>query len=276
MNPNEMYHNDTSRISKSGLDVIHRSPAHYWAKYLDPSREIQKQSPDMLLGSLVHTAVLEPHMAAEEYAVAPKVDRRTKAGKDDWDAFYQFNEGKSVITQDDWDIAQRIRDAVYKHPAAKELLEMPGVVEQPIFWSVPVILPTGETTVVQCKSKPDKLLHSNVILDLKMTVDAKPTNFAKSVLNYRYDVQSAWYRSGYNAAFQKELEAFIFIAVEKVPPYGVSVLYVSESIFNLGESKYQKDLELYAQCMHTNQWPGYSASIDELILPTWAYQNQAI
>jgi hypothetical protein len=274
MNPNEAYHNDTSRISKSGLDLIHQSPAHYYAKYLDPNRVLKEHSPDLLLGSLVHTAVLEPHMLIEEYAVAPNVDRRTKSGKDDWEAFLQFNSDKIVITQDQWDTAQRLRDAVYKHKTAREFLEMAGIVEEPLFWTAPVTIKTGEVVNVKCKAKPDKRLeHQRVIIDLKTTRNAKPNDFAKSAVNYRYDVQAAWYRSGFNSVFGQELDAFIFIAVEKEAPYGVSVLFAPDEVFRLGESKYEKDLLVYAECMHNNQWPCYSPFIDALTLPKWAFEN---
>lgn len=274
MKDNASYHADVKRIGKSGLDLIHQSPAHYWAKYLDPNRVRDEPTPELLLGSLVHTAVLEPHMMAEEYAVAPKVDRRTKLGKDEWDTFCQMNQGKAVITQDQWDIAQRVRDAVYKHPAAKELLEMPGVVELPLLWSMPVTLSTGDTTMVQCKAKPDKRLHQNIILDLKTTKDAKPSNFGRSVVNYRYDVQSAWYRAGHQYAIGADIEAFVFIAVEKEAPFGVSVMYVPEPVFELGAAKYQQDLALYAECVNSNQWPCYPITMEELTLPGWAFQNQ--
>jgi hypothetical protein len=61
--------------------------------------------------------------------------------------------------------------------------------------------------------------------------------------------------------------------VEKEAPYGVSVLFAPDEVFRLGESKYEKDLLVYAECMHNNQWPCYSPFIDALTLPKWAFEN---
>jgi exodeoxyribonuclease VIII len=270
---NAEYHANTKRIGKSGLDLIHQSPAHYYAKYLDPNRVWEEPTPELLMGSLVHTTVLEPHLLMEEYCVAPKVDRRTKIGKEEWDVFQQMNAGKAIVTQDQWDTSQRIRDAVYKHMAARELLEMPGVVEDVLNWSMPVTLANGKSMMVQCKAKPDKRLNAGVLLDLKTTKDAKPSNFGRSVVNYRYDVQAAWYRAGHQHAVGSDIEAFVFIAVEKEPPFGVSVMYVSEPIFELGATKYAQDLAVYAECLNSNKWPCYPDQILELEIPSWAFNK---
>lgn len=273
MSENEAYHADIKRIGKSGLDLVHQSPAHYYARYLDPNREWEEQTPELLLGSLIHTAILEPEKLTLDYVVAPKVDRRTKVGKDEWDVFLQMNKGKDFVTQDQWDIAQRIRDAVYKHPVARELLEMPGEVEQVLNWSIPVTLQNGKPLMVPCKAKPDKRLQANIILDVKSTKDAKPEHFARSVVNYRYDVQAAWYRDGHNYSLGADIDAFVFIAVEKEPPFGVSVVYVPEQIFELGRKKYQRDLAVYAEALNSNQWPCYPLEAVELQLPEWAYKQ---
>jgi len=45
---NEQYHADTSAISASGLKLFARSPAHYYAAYLDPQR------PERQPGSYTH------------------------------------------------------------------------------------------------------------------------------------------------------------------------------------------------------------------------------
>ena len=51
--PNEVYHAHES-ISKSGLDLILRSPAHYrFRERSEPTRAMQ-------LGTASHTAILEP------------------------------------------------------------------------------------------------------------------------------------------------------------------------------------------------------------------------
>ena len=55
---NADYHRH-SAISKSGLDVVAKSPLHYWARYLDPKREVPEPTAAMRIGTALHTLVLE-------------------------------------------------------------------------------------------------------------------------------------------------------------------------------------------------------------------------
>jgi hypothetical protein len=100
---NEEYHADTSAISKSGLDLVHRSPAHYYAAKLDPDRPAEKKdTPALRFGRAFHTLVLEPDLFFQEYAVLPeKVDRRTKAGKEAWAEFEAELGGREALTAED-------------------------------------------------------------------------------------------------------------------------------------------------------------------------------
>ena len=74
--PNDQHH-AADGISKSGLDLIARSP------YLYRHRQAVEQTKAMLIGSAVHCAVLEPALFPHRYTVAPVADGRTKAGKDE-------------------------------------------------------------------------------------------------------------------------------------------------------------------------------------------------
>ena len=55
---NEDYHADTSAISASGLKLFMRSPAHYYATYLDQNRIERKSSAAMKLGTATHCAIV--------------------------------------------------------------------------------------------------------------------------------------------------------------------------------------------------------------------------
>jgi hypothetical protein len=78
---NEAYHSDTSRISNSGLAVVGRSPAHYFAKYLAADRKPAVETPALIMGSAVHCAVLEPDRYGLAYCGKFQGERRTNEGK---------------------------------------------------------------------------------------------------------------------------------------------------------------------------------------------------
>jgi len=57
----DQYHSGPG-ISKTGLDLIERSPLHYYAGYLDPARPPTANDETLarLAGHLAHCAILEP------------------------------------------------------------------------------------------------------------------------------------------------------------------------------------------------------------------------
>lgn len=268
METNMSYHADTNRIGKSGLDLVHKAPIIYWQKYLDPNRVWDDdQTPSMLLGSATHCAVFEPEQFANRYAVLPKIDRRTNAGKAAWEEFSAECQAKKLtaITTDQYDATQRMAEAVYSHPMVSQLLALGGPSEYRIDFTDPRTGAAG-------KMKADRITPSGIILDLKTTADASPEGFAKSCANYRYHVQDAWYSDGFAAATNVQAQAFIFIAVEAesgiVKPYTLDA-----DSRALGREQYQADLDLYLECLRTNTWPAYGDDISELRLPSWAFKS---
>lgn len=264
---NKDYHADVSRISKSGLDLISKSPLHYWSKYLDPNREPESPTPAMTIGSAFHSIVLEPDKFNIEFAVAPKVDRRTSVGKQLWSDFEELNAGKTVITSEQYDTIQRMRDSVRSHPAASLLLAS-GVAEQTIQWN-------DADTGVACKARPDWMNHRGIIVDLKSTEDASHDAFMRSCLHYRYHVQSAFYLDGINAS-GTSFDTFVFVAVEKSPPYATAVYVAPENFVSLGRESYMADVWKYYDCVKSGTWHGYPKEIQTLQLPAYAFKKEQL
>lgn len=253
-------------VSKSGLDLVHRSPLHYWNRYLNPDRIVEPPTEAMTLGSALHTRVLEPHLFDDEYIVAPEgIDRRFKEGKLQWADFEARAEGRTVLKGEDAARITAMADAVRKHKAASFLLTMPGKAEQSYFWTD---VETGE----KCKCRPD--WHSadgRIIVDVKTTEDGRPGKFLRdSVLGYRYHVQAAFYMQGLPSA-----EVFLFVVVEKKPPFAVAVYSLPQKLIDRGLTEAHNDLSLIASCRVTNLWPSYSEEIEELSLPKWLDDDRA-
>ncbi len=266
---NAVYHADTRRIGKSGLDLIAKSPAHYYAKYLDPNRVWEEQTPALLFGSAAHMAVFEPELFPQKFVIAPKFNLRTNAGKEQLAEFEQNNRGKSVISNDIYDTVMQVKKAIYAHPAASVLLSA-GIAEQRIDWQREILTEDGEIVEVALKAKPDWLSHNEFIVDLKTTEDASPEGFAKSVWNYRYHVQAPFYMDAYEHQYGKPARGFLFIAVEKKPPYAVALYFAPPDMCDKGRTTYERDLRKYQRCLEMGEWPAYGTDIMELKLPNWA------
>jgi hypothetical protein len=250
-------------ISKSHLDQVAKSPLHYWARHLDPNRVVPEPTPAMAIGSAVHTHVLELDQWDARYVSAPDgIDRRTKAGKAEWEAFTAAATGRTVLPKVDADLVMRMAQSVFSHPAAAMLLALPGKAETTHLW-------TDAATGLQCKCRPDWLTDDGrLLVDLKTTEDAS-RGFAKSIAQWRYHVQASWYLDGIEQATGTRPEQFLFLCVEKKAPYAVAVYAADAEMIAAGAQAAARDLNVLATCKAAGAWPGYSDQIEPISLPPW-------
>ena len=260
---NADYHRH-SAVSKSHLDQIAKSPLHYWARYLDPNRVTPEPTPAMAIGSAVHTHVLELDQWDARYVTAPEgINRRTNAGKAEWEAFEVASTGRTVLAKADAELVMRMGHSVFAHPAAAMLLAMPGKAETTHMW-------TDQATGLRCKCRPDWLTDDgSLIVDLKTTEDASPMGFRKSIANWRYHVQASWYLDGLEQATGKRPDQFIFLCVEKKPPFACAVYAADVEMIQIGAEAAARDLDVLATCKVANAWPGYSDQVEMISLPPW-------
>lgn len=259
---NAEYHADTA-ISKSDLDLIHRSILH-WKTAKEQPRE---QTPSLLLGSVTHKLVLEPDTFGNEFILAPHVDKRTKDGKAEWAAFEAQATNKTIITDDVYAQAKAIADSVLSDQTASQLFK-DGKAEQSYFW---------EENGVICKCRPDYLRNDGYVIDFKTTQNATVDEFTKSAYNYRYYVQAWWYMHGL-ARCGVDVKGFIFVAAEKEAPYAVNTFAADDLMFKLGEREALADFEKYKKFTETNNCFGYDEEpiIHSLSLPDWVIRKEGL
>ena len=94
---NSEYHADKS-ISASGLKKIYKTSVRRWLA------EKPKPSKAMAYGTAMHSKILEPENFNKEIFIMPKIDRRSKAGKEEYAAALKEAEGKTVIDESENDL----------------------------------------------------------------------------------------------------------------------------------------------------------------------------
>lgn len=284
MDTRDNYHGDTSRISKSGLDLIARSPYHYWAKYLNPDRPAEAPKKHFVVGSITNDVLLQAHLLDEQYVIVPadaprrptsaqlnakKPSDETVAAIEWWDNFNEKVGGRTVVEADDYDRACRMRDAVHAHPAARVLLKQ-GIAEKTLYFEEP-------ETGAKCKCRPDFIgvmpNNEHMLIDLKTTSDASPDSFGRSALSWRYHVQAAFYSEGFYYATGNFPQIFGFVVVEKEYPFAVACYYADERTLELGHNAYMKNLQTYLDCLQSGVWPGYSEKLERLALPEYIFKQ---
>jgi len=259
---NDEYH-DAPGTSKTMLDEIaFASPLHFWAKRIDPNR-VREERAIYDIGNAVHCAILEPDLLLEKVAAAPECDRRTKAGKEIAAAFELENAGKLQLRHENFQMVLAVRDAAYRHPVASGLLSR-GHAEQSYF------APDPETGAL-LKCRTDYIYDdASMIVDVKSAVDASPYGFGKAAANYRYDLQAAWYPDVVELATGERPAHFVWIAMEKEPPYAIGVYVATEDQVKRARAICRRDLLNILEHERTGLWPDYGETPQELQLPAWA------
>lgn len=259
--PREVYFAHEA-MSQSGAKRMIRSPMHYRLDRTQPS----KQTEAMQFGTAVHDGVLEPDFFASRVVQAPEINRRTKDGKADWQAFCAANDGRIVLEADDMARVRSCVNAVRAHPAAMKLLTG-AEVELSFFWR-------DAKYDVPCKARWDARNHGGVV-DLKTTIDASPEGFARQAANLLYHMQEAQYRSAAEHVLNESPTFFAFICVESEPPHAVACYTLPPAAVHAGAHLMSVALDRYAKALAAGDWPGYSPTIDVLPFPSWALRFAA-
>lgn len=261
---NAEYHGTKEYVSKSMLAKMAICPKYFkWCLDHDGT-----QTEALVLGSAFHKLVLEPQEFGEEFVVMPQIDRRTKAGREIYEEFLKTAEGRSIITEDQYAVISEMAKEILCDENAASLVD--GFVEHSMYGEDEV---TGE----KIKTRPDCYQIDGeklIITDLKSCRSAMVENFTRDCIKFGYDLQAYMYC--YNASItldipMKDIE-FVFIAVEKTPPYLINVFKVSDEMFERGETLYRKYIGMYHEARTTNNWWGLNGKrhlINELTLPTY-------
>ena len=248
-------------ISRSELFKISESPEKF--KYYREHPE--EPTPALIFGQLFHAMALTPETVSEQFATMPNVDRRTKAGKEAFAEFEAQAEGKTVVSADMVEQATAMREALNKNEFVKKLLK--GEKEKPFFW-------VDEMTGEECKCRTDALTEIGenlIIVDIKSADCAETEAFMKSAIKYGYDFQSAMYSEGVKANTNRE-PLFVFIVVEKKPPYAINILQADKLLIRRGYDLFREYLGIYHDCKLTDNWYGYLGKfnqINNLALPAY-------
>lgn len=261
----EREYNELPGVRRSDLWLINDSPE----KYLWATTHPEEPTPAMLFGSMAHKLVLEPGTFADEYAVAPPVDRRTKAGREEWERFTQEAAGKGIVTDDDFRRASEMAEKLRGTQAAAWLT---GERERPFTW-------TDEATGEQCKIRCD-VVHTApdgtiTVVDYKTAQDARTDAFNGALFRLGYHLQAYMYTEGVMRGLGlSERPDFLLIPQEKKPPYSMNMILIpgDSGAMRAGEETFRELIGILHGCRETGCWYGYTGAFsepNEAVVPGW-------
>jgi len=260
-------------INQSLLKWIGKSPLHFKHRQTSP----QKTSELMRLGSVAHTATLEPHRLARDFAVwdqiptpkkpsqirAPSTkEKKPRRAGGEYEAFCAMNAGKEILKPEQLEAGLRVAEAVRGNQLAMRYLAR-GKAEQVLVWR-------DEKTGLLCKARLDWLSESvpDVMLELKTSGDVSPWAFSGKFAKLGHHIQCAFYRRGYKTITGRELYAKC-AAVESAEPHDVIVYDLAE-VIDVGDHYVGELLEKLDHCNQSGLWLGQSPSSEQTLqLPKW-------
>lgn len=225
--------------SKHQLDAFNVCPAYFQWKL----KQEFKATREMELGTLIHSLFLEDRV---DFAIAPEVDRRTKVGKAEWEAFCYDNPNKVVVTQDE---GKRITASVEAARAQEYLIKGPRMIETSMFW---------QRGGLQCKGRPDMICEIGgkpAIVDLKTTSDI--SRFESKFFSLGYDKQAAWYVHGLRRVQEVDHDIdFWFLVVDTEAPHLSQWVQAGASVLSEADHYWDGLLHRFNWCLDEGKWPG--------------------
>lgn len=254
---NEVYHSSEG-ISRSKLWTYKQLPYKFWYENLSGKFVPQTDKESYILGDLVHTLCLEPDKFSSRYVISPEIDRRTKAGKEEYIAIMQDIGDRKLVKADVLKVALDMKSAVCTNQTASNLL-VDARFEQSIYWK-------HEPTGLICKARPD-VWQGRIVSDLKTTLDAGFRGFQGSAYKYGYFLQAAMIYEALKS-IDEPFHNFVFICVEKSPPYAIGLYMLDDEALQFGIDMFHSLMERIAISYDKNVWPDYG--IQKLTIPKYA------
>lgn len=262
--PERDYHAHHS-LSSTGARAILESPArfHYGQSHPRADKaafDLGSAAHSKVLGTGYEIVIIPEDILAENGAVSTKAAKefvaKTRA------------DGKVPLKRVVAEQVQGMSEAILAHPSARALFEQEGNAEASVF-------ATDPATGVPLRARFDYLAPTTV--DLKTTgKEASPSGFARSVANFGYDVQYGQYIDVLEMVTGERRE-MAFVVGETEPPYLVGVYQLDRDFSDMGVVKARSAREIYAECLATGIWPGYSDDIGFVVPPMYAiydYQDR--
>lgn len=250
-------------ISFGKLLALAESPRHFLCALTEPPPEVE---PDyFIVGRLAHQYILEKKCdLPPEIALKPEgMSFASKEGKL-WQAQAEAA-GKTIIKESDWRGIAGMAEAVQQSAVASRFFGK-GQAEVSVYNTIDCM-----GTPLCCRIRADFLPHDGTAMpDLKTSGQLLTDRHIQDVLfgDSQLIVRAAWY-SDLLATAGVTAARYYPVFVEKAPPHGVKVVYITDEQLEFGRQIYLGLLQRLGECLKADRWPGYPDAIYEVEKPAW-------
>jgi hypothetical protein len=264
--------------NSDGKKLLATCPAQFQH---DREHNVRKTSDAFDFGHVWHAVILGKGEAYEVFE-PKKLDGRTVAGKAqkaEVDAARAA--GITPIYGDQFAIIRAMADAVQANPKAHELLTAPGRSEVCLFWreQIKVTDPRnklfGQIVTVQRRAMIDHLPDMPegggpvTLVDGKSADEVKPDdNMRKKIYDYAYHRQAKTYQDAIEHLFGRYADV-VFVFQSKNPPHLIVPVDLDTPAMMIARRQNHEALEIWAECVATGVWPGYTNGVATSGVPAW-------
>lgn len=262
--PAAQYHSDKTAISQGALQEIERSPLHFITQWAKPYRDVDGTG-DMLIGSLVHEALLEPEVYAARIMIPKFGDQRFKEFKEKkakWKEENPIPEGAKIIEEADKRQVENMCMAALSNKEIRDMLAAKETrKEATIYW-------VDESSFILNRARLDAITP-DAIFDIKTLANASPSEVAKAIANFGYDFQAAHYCAAGDALGLGTYSDYRFIAIEREEPFGCKVYRLKHSDLARAHARRVNAQNRLRDCIDARRWECYGDDVEEITLPGW-------
>ena len=251
---NAEYHGRKTHLSSTNVRTHKKNKKQF--KY-SLTHDLVKQTKAMADGTAVHAFFLERDKFNTDFVIKPADMRlNTKAGKE----WAQEHQSKIIIDSELGNNLYEMEKSFMDSPA-RLIYDKQGQSELSYFWD--------DLGLVKGKCRPDWISDDgNIVVDIKTTTDASPKGFQKSIANWGYHLQLGWYLRGLQKLGLPAKE-FIFIAIEKTPPFSVGVYRANKDMITYANDEINNLVYDIDESLKSDDFPDYTPEILDLGLPNW-------
>ncbi len=263
---------EPSLSHSTAVTLLQQSPLHAWSqsRRLNPNWQERKRTEELDRGTALHSLFLEGEDVMERIECGQDKNGvygyRTSEEKANRDAAYAA--GRVPVKPDEHERMMTLLEILKRRVADVDDPRRPftlGLPEQVLVW---------RDHGVWCRARLDWLSADRLYVDdLKTAASANPGRgfgqFGRAFWAYGYDVQAAFYRRGVAAVFPGTSPTVRHVAFELSRPNALSVCQLGAAGKAVAEAKVTNALNIWAECLASNRWPGYPRFAVELEPPDY-------
>jgi len=239
----ETYFADNMYVTNSMLKKLNNGSTKELEHYLNTEH---KETESLLVGSAFHCYLLEPEEFDKRYVYAPKIDKRTKAGKELYAEFLETIGNRKPVPAHYEFAFECMYNNIMSNEKSKMLLNDADKREAIHFWE-------DVETGLKCKGKVDAE-SKDYLVDIKTTSKgADFKSFHKFLNDYNLTQQASFYCNG------TKKKNFYFIMVELKAPFGVGIYKMSDKAIEHGNNTVGTMLEFYKKYINEELITEYNA-----------------